>query len=856
MRSPIALPLAVLVAAAACSSPPPPGREADWSCKSLGAPQPPGASDRCTLGVERYPGRRVVRYFAVGNHLGSRARDGDGAYRTNPDGSFVYELPHTAADFCEVYDRVVREHIAPCLAQGSASVNVLVFPEDAGLAAAFVGTRGTPARAAAKSADAFVALLQSHDAAYNFVADRYPGLPIGRTLSLALTDLVHRAVSETFRGIARTTKAHVLYGGNLAPTRPAVASESVLGDPDAPAEWAGVAPDGSDVYNVQVLVSPSGDVARTFRKVYLVPSEEQLLALSRGPLDNLAPYPSDPAFGRVAAAISKDAWMRDVVDRLDAWGTEVVVQPEAFGGWTTEQFPGDWLPDVVKASAHANLQRYASFRYGVVPCLTGNLFDLAFDGQSHIVRAGHPGDPLRGFVGQPRDSGFGAIGPWAATETAADQARPLAERRAALAAVGRTLLPGGERANAYAEAVVALDLDLPDDGSRPAAPLGGSPGALGASRSIAAGFSTVVRNPDVAADGDRVAIAFQNGTLAGGVVLVTVSSDGGRTFADPIPVSGPGVARRPAVAVAGTTIAVAFEEQDAAAAGPAERAYLAVSRAGGPFASRPVSEEAAPALQWAPDVAIVGGEPVVAWVQAAPGSTAAHKVVVAGGPFAAPARVDPSNAVVDNVRGNQYAPRIAATAGGVEVAWLDFRDASWDVYAAPATAGAFAAAVRVNDTAREVTPPGSTTSVELERLHAAPAVAWSASGVAVAWSDLTNRRADGDIAVDVRTTGGFGADVRVDGAPAFADAAFPDLVDAGPGAWALTWQDRRSARGDVYYAVVRSGVPGPARRLDDAEFAMKYRPRIARAGTTAVVVWEDWRSGRGEVRAVRGPLSP
>src|SRR5690242_20867866 len=99
----------------------------------------------------------------------------------------------------------------------------------------------------------------------------------------------------------------------------------------------------------------------------------------------------DTPVGRLAIVISKDAWMIDVNDRFLAKGANVILQPEAFSDWAYAVDP--WQPDIFKEGGFANLQKNVPFVANVDASMTGNFFDVTFDGQSAIIRRRGKTDP-------------------------------------------------------------------------------------------------------------------------------------------------------------------------------------------------------------------------------------------------------------------------------------------------------------------------------------------------------------------------------------------------------------------------------------------------------------------------------
>src|SRR5262249_30697592 len=224
--------------------------------------------------------------------------------------------------------------------------------------------------------------------------------------------------------------------------------------------------------------SPSetgGVILGSTNKAYLTPIElpppgnAAGLALATGAVRDLEVL--DTPVGRLAIVISKDAWMVDVNDRLAAKGANVVLQPEAFSDWGYAATP--WQPDIFKEGGFANLQKTAQLVVNVNASMTGNFFDVTFDGQSAIIGRKRKTGTGNAWIGQNPDTGFLALAPWIIPDPGiADAGIGLAGRRARLAAEGAKLLPGsgvacgdplvaGPCENGYREAVVFADVDVP-----------------------------------------------------------------------------------------------------------------------------------------------------------------------------------------------------------------------------------------------------------------------------------------------------------------------------------------------------------------------------------------------------------
>ena len=831
----------------------------------------------------------------------------------------------------------VAQHLAP-RDPDAPELAVVHFPESAGLIAGLIGTRGAAAREATSATGAFASLLGPYADPIAYYGGVWPELatqPI-RGLVVALTDVLYRSVYETFRDLAVTYGVWVSVSFDAAPARRVDAADDPvlvarLRDPDEPERtYAYVAtsprprnfvflfdpqgdlivPDG----NGGVLRAPdetAGELPGSVAKAYLTPIEQTLdkpgggLSLASASVRDLDVL--DTPVGAIGVVISKDAWMPDVNERFDLKGATMLLQSEAFSSWAYDL--AEWAPDVFKAGGYANLQNRGGFLYNLAPSLTGNLFDVTFDGQSAILvkrrskgpAGAHAADDS--FIGQLADRGFVRVAPWIVSDPPPGASpQTLAERRATLASYGARLLPGsgvpcadslavGACENGYREAVIFADLDVP---SSPA-PGGGASvppdptrrtTSFGTNRTVAASSVGRQRRPRVAALGRRVAVVWDD-TRAGGqpAVYLAISSDAGTSFAPPVKVSAApaGLAAEldPDVALSRDEIVVVWQalerggDDDAAAIRLARFSHDGVKLAD----DARVDGGTTPAGRWQPALALLSdGSPVVAWIDerdGGPDGVALEHVYVSrpgdGTDAAAHAvRVDDGPPVpLAESLDNRWSPAILAVGDTVHVAWADFRDYNWDVRAARSDDGGrtFSASTRVNGFAG------------FERISDAPALtAGRGADVRLAWTDVRAREPDGNIFTARSADGGrtWQQDRQLDlsrrgfdpdrDRPSLQHAV--TLAKAGERGFAA-WQDDRAGNQDILFAPLDDGRGGEAireQRVDDtgAGPSNQYRPHMAVAGTgtaaRCVVVWEDDRDGRLQIytaaRACRPPRTP
>ncbi len=811
----------------------------------------------------------------------------------------------------------VASHLAPVDPAAPADA-LVVFPESVGLIAAFVGTRGQVARQQTSAPAAIVSLLAAYPGPFAHYAAAFPGEPTVRTLVLALTDTLYRAFYETFRDLAIEHGVYLAASADLAPARrieeaddPALVA--TLRDPDEPGRtYAYVAasphpvnttfvfaPDGSVLVSDGrggLLRSPAdtgGVIRGSTDKAYLTPIEQPPpgepagLALSFGSVRDMEVLPTP--VGRLAIVISKDAWMVDVNDRFRAKHATVVLQPEAFDSWafTTDE----WSPDVFKEGGFANLQRNPAVVANVNASMTGNLADITFDGQTAILGRRtkiDPGplSPSNAWVGQNPDTGFLALAPWIMPDPGiASPLLTLAERRAILADAGRFLRPGsgvpcadelvvGPCENGYREAVVWADVD--PDAPRAVDPTRAAPPRFEPSVRVNPPEASPVRQeaPVVAAKGSRVVVAWHEWAGPLPSVKLAVSADGGATFGAPVAVSGriPGTVAElhPAIAVRGREVAVVWQEYVDGLDDDRGRIMFARFDVRGRPRGLPMRvDDHDDSGKWLPSLAFSGSRPVVAWVDErdrGPGGEVLEHVYAAraprrGAPFGLAVRVAadapvPLAAHLDN----EWSPAIRARGRRVHVAWVDFQNYNWDVYAAASVDGGvtFGPAVRVDD------------FPAFERIHSRPAVAIARGSVHVAWTDLRAREPDTNVFHASSADDGltYSPNARLDDADLGLDPDRdtpsnqwdPDLAADRTRLFAV-WQDDREGNNDVYFTAgdATTGAFAPSERVDDTGDgpSAQVRPRIATARhgrrRTCHVVWEDDRDGEPNVYAARRP---
>ena len=313
---------------------------------------------------------------------------------------------------------------------------LVVFPEAIGLPTVATGQRGTTVRAQAgtplraplwdgSSAGLGGAMLQLNTAYAPQVAAyqaKFGPIDPRKQLLLAATDTYVRAFATTFSEIAQDYGVYVVAGNTMAEYRETSnpIEIALFADPSVlPTATAYVAT-SDRVTNSTFLWGPhvvdpdaaAGATNLLFKneKVPLTELETDLTALDEGPATGPAAAanigPVDVAGFTLGFATSLPAFRygypfgdrpddlepcADVrvsyVPCLDSLGVDVMIQADANPvRWAADDQSGGWQPlEWMSSTWRAVADPTVDVRYNVTPMMTGNLFDLAFDGQSAIM---------------------------------------------------------------------------------------------------------------------------------------------------------------------------------------------------------------------------------------------------------------------------------------------------------------------------------------------------------------------------------------------------------------------------------------------------------------------------------------
>lgn len=847
-----------------------------------------------------------VRVFAMGAKLNMRWLESRQTYR---DYLFALADRRERGDGAPVITRGADD-----MASHLTGNDLVVWPESIGLFAALTGPRAEPARDSGSLEGAIVTLIGLYGKENSYYGAKYPELtarpPSTRLLAVSLTDTFGRTFIEPFAAMADRYDTWLVTVGDMVtewqivcedmdayeppPTGEPCAEENPqkvarLGDPFEPGrDYAYEAT--SDEPSVAAFVfNPDGEIVASRAKSYLVPTElgqeegQLALDLVPGAVSDADSRPVTTPVGRLGFVISKPAWMPDVTQKLDQRRTDVLVQPELFVG-NLVSTEGMWNPDVLLASGYSDVLRHPSLNTLVHPQMQGGIFSFYADHPSHLAIKPRTGREPRGqILGQPPQPGLVQTLPWVVPDPLRP-GEPFAERRRRLGEAGEALAPGsgvecpdpaepGPCEDGHTEGVLWRDVTVNRKPryrrySGPARPTPFTPAKP------LAPSGKLQRNVAVARHGRHLAAAYEE--LRGGrarVRLVT-SDDGGRSWSRPRRPSapaGPGRAAArseswwPSVAVGpGGRTTVAWVDRTAG------RQRVLFSRSGpggrrfGP--ARPLDPSPPPGVaQWKPVLAQDTRRPGVvhaAFVderESHPGGLPqanVYYVRITGGKPGAATRLDTGEpAPLASKLDNSWTPSIASRGRKVLVAWIDFLNYDWDVFARSSADGgqSWGAQRLVNDT-----PP------EDESISDSPRALISGGRELVAWTDFRMRDSSATRPHQMYDTyiaevGGPNAQVDPYGRKQVSTFS-PDACATGKrgkGGALVAFQDASRGQNDVRAALVDgAGEAGRAFRVDDAgrRGGNAWRPRLACGKRGAVALWEDERDGPAQIYFARARL--
>ena len=184
---------------------------------------------------------------------------------------------------------------------------------------------------------------------------------------------VYQTILMAFSQAAREHNTYIVAGSSFLPFMDEEAAQGVfIASPR--------------VQNVSFLFAPSGRLLSRTAKIHLSKGLERRLGLFEARLEDWSP--TQTKIGKVGTLICYDAFFDSCIQKADAMGTRILVQPSAnaakwLGAWSADarQIEGqEWLA----RGAASRIQAGESIEAVINPMLVGKLFDFEFEGCSSI----------------------------------------------------------------------------------------------------------------------------------------------------------------------------------------------------------------------------------------------------------------------------------------------------------------------------------------------------------------------------------------------------------------------------------------------------------------------------------------
>ena len=264
---------------------------------------------------------------------------------------------------------------------------LVAFPELIGLPLAFFLERHLEANSAQQAALGL--LRESWFEAIGLGLRHGRLLPANLFLPGALE--VFAAFQLAFSSAARETNSFIVAGSAFLP---GIESEAARGVFLADAR----------VQNVSMMFAPSGRIVSRQAKIHLTKGLESMLGLATARSEDL--LVTRTPFADVATLVCFDAFFERDLERADALGAQILVQPSA----NAARWDGPWSADPSltegvewwRRGPASGIQRRVNIRACLNPMLVGKLFDLEFEGRSSIA--------INRALG-PESVGPGSLGP-------------------------------------------------------------------------------------------------------------------------------------------------------------------------------------------------------------------------------------------------------------------------------------------------------------------------------------------------------------------------------------------------------------------------------------------------------------
>jgi predicted amidohydrolase len=267
----------------------------------------------------------------------------------------------------EAFGAVMQQYMKEAMRTRGDGLRLVAFPEDVGLGLLVVDDYAAVKDCASWSEAASLLISLYWPQIYQIMG-QYGCSPM-HALLLLKGERVQEVYVDTFSRLAK--EHHVTLVAGSAP----------LPGP------------GGAVYNASLVFAPTGKIIGEQRKVNLIALEGPYgLDLTPASVGDL--HPVDTPVGRIGVAICYDMFFPEIVDKLVAEGSQILVQPtfnpQPWDAWQEE----DW-----KHGLWTAVGTHPTVAAGVNPMMVGGLFDVAVEGVSSII-GGSFDPPADGYLAQ------------------------------------------------------------------------------------------------------------------------------------------------------------------------------------------------------------------------------------------------------------------------------------------------------------------------------------------------------------------------------------------------------------------------------------------------------------------------
>ncbi len=266
----------------------------------------------------------------------------------------------------------------------NSSPSLVVFPED--LATFLVlADRGGVIRGAATMDEAFTRIGRSLALPLALTMARYGTTSLKRAFFLLNAPKVWEIWYRTMSRLAREHHVYIVAGSALLPADSGEFREAIMH------------PFGKQIYNTSITLNPAGRVIHYTRKVNLVPTQEDVLDLTAGPLE-MALKGFQAGSIACATAICYDGFrvphttaepsFTPLLPLMDSRGAKIIAQPSANPWPWDDPFPlnptrirrDQWREE----GAFSLMESCSNIQAIVNPQLLMSSLDIHFDGPSVI----------------------------------------------------------------------------------------------------------------------------------------------------------------------------------------------------------------------------------------------------------------------------------------------------------------------------------------------------------------------------------------------------------------------------------------------------------------------------------------